>query len=437
MWYEQSIFYEIYPLGFCGAPEENDGKLVNRIQKVKEWIPHLQRLHVGAVYFAPLFESDRHGYDTRDYQKLDCRLGANEDFSDVCKSLHEAGIRVVVDGVFNHVGRGFFAFLDVLENKWESRYKDWFYINFDGDNAYGDGFSYEGWEGHLNLVKLNIHNGEVREHLFCAVKSWIDEYDIDGLRLDVAYMLDEGFLRELKQRTDAMKNDFYLVGEILHGDYKRIMNEEMLNSCTNYECFKGIYSSLNDLNFFEIAHSLNRQFGPEDWTLYKGQSLFNFVDNHDVNRLSSTLNEKAHLPLAYALLYAIPGVPCLYYGSEWGMEGVKESGSDAALRKCPQKPEWTALTEFIAALGKIKKTYPVFSKGAYRQVHLTNRQFLIAREAEGNSLYIGMNADGESAEISLPDGEYVDLITGEKVMGGMVKFAGNSVMVLIKAAHAS
>lgn len=140
MWADKAVFYQIYPLGFTGAPMPNDGVCVNRIQKVKGWIPHLKKLHIGAVYFSPVFESDNHGYDTRDFTKIDCRLGTNEDFKAVCDALHENGIKVVLDGVFNHVGRGFFAFRDVQEKKWDSPYKDWFHLNFDGNSAYNDGF---------------------------------------------------------------------------------------------------------------------------------------------------------------------------------------------------------------------------------------------------------------------------------------------------------
>ena len=261
MWSTESVFYQIYPLGFCGAPKENDGALVPRIRKVIEWIPHLKRLHADAVYFSPVFESDRHGYDTRDYAKIDCRLGSNADFAEVCKALKENGIHVVLDGVFNHVGRGFWAFQDVLQKREQSQYKDWFYIHFDGNSNYNDGFWYEGWEGHFELVKLNLDNPQVTDYLFSCIKAWIEEFQIDGLRLDVAYCLNPNFMRKLRVFCDSVKPDFFLLGEILFGDYKRIVNPEMLHSCTNYECYKGLYSSFNDLNLFEINYALNRQFG--------------------------------------------------------------------------------------------------------------------------------------------------------------------------------
>lgn len=314
MWAENSVFYQIYPLGFCGAPKENDGVTVNRIGKIADWADHIQKLGADAVYLSPIFESDRHGYDTRDYRKIDCRLGTNEDFAKVCETLHAHGIRVVLDGVFNHVGRGFWAFKDVQEKKWDSPYKDWFHIHFDGNSNYNDGFWYEGWEGHFELVKLNLRNPAVVDYLLDCVRSWVEEYDIDGLRLDVAYCLDHDFLRRLRQFTNGLKPEFFLVGETLHGDYNQWVNDQMLHSCTNYECYKGLYSSLNSMNLFEIVHSLKRQFGPENWTLYKGKHLLCFCDNHDVTRVASILQEPRHLPLIYGLMFGMPGIPCLYYG---------------------------------------------------------------------------------------------------------------------------
>lgn len=324
MWAYESVFYQIYPLGFCGAPFENDGVPEHRILKVNDWIPHIEKLGANAIYFSPVFESDTHGYNTRDYTKIDTRLGTNEDFQSVCKNLHKAGIKVVLDGVFNHVGRGFWAFQDVLEKRWDSPYKDWFHISFDGNSNYNDGLWYEGWEGNYDLVKLNLRNEDVIQHIFSCIKGWVEEFDIDGLRLDVAYCLDHDFLRRLRSFCDGLKPDFFLVGETLHGDYNQWMNDSMLHSVTNYECYKGLYSSFNSMNMFEINHSLLRQFGPDNWTLYKGKHLLSFVDNHDVTRVASILSNENHLPLIYALAFGMPGIPCVYYGSEWGAKAKKK-----------------------------------------------------------------------------------------------------------------
>ena len=268
MWAYESAFYQIYPLGFCGAPFENDGQQEHRLLKVMDWIPHLKKLGMDCVLFNPVFESDTHGYNTRDFRKIDVRLGTNEDFKRICDTLHQEKIRVVLDGVFNHVGRGFWAFQDVLKNREGSPYKDWFHLQFGGNNGFNDGLWYEGWEGNYDLVKLNLQNPQVTDYLMETIKGWIDEFDIDGLRLDVAYLVDQNFIRRIRSETANWKQDFFLVGEMIGGDYHRIMGPDLCHSATNYECYKGLYSAFNSDNLFEIVHSLKRQFGPEPWTLY-------------------------------------------------------------------------------------------------------------------------------------------------------------------------
>lgn len=414
MWAYESVFYQIYPLGFCGAPFENDGKQESRILKVIDWIPHIEKLGANAIYFSPVFESDTHGYNTRDYTKIDCRLGTNEDFKLVCDKLHAAGIKVVLDGVFNHVGRGFWAFQDVLANREGSRYRDWFHIDFGGNSNYNDGLWYEGWEGNYDLVKLNLRNEEVIQHIFSEVKGWIDEFDIDGLRLDVAYCLDHDFLRRLRQHVDGLKDDFFIVGETLHGDYNQWMNDAMCNSVTNYECYKGLFSSFNSMNMFEICHSLARQFGPENWTLYKGKHLLSFVDNHDVSRIASNLNNEKHLPLIYALAFGMPGIPCVYYGSEWGAKANKSEG-DPALRACFEKPEFNELSEYIAKLAKAKKGSKALNYGNFRNVVLTNHQCIFERACDGERVLVAINASDQpyTAHFDAGCGMAEDLISGQ------------------------
>lgn len=414
MWAYESVFYQIYPLGFCGAPFENDGVLTHRITKVIDWIPHIKKLGADAIYFCPLFESDTHGYNTRDFRKIDCRLGTNEDFAQVCRSLHGAGIKVVLDGVFNHAGRGFGPFQDVLEKRWDSPYKDWFHINFDGNSNYNDGLWYEGWEGNYDLVKLNLRNPEVKQHIFDSIRLWVELFDIDGLRLDVAYCLDHDFLRELHSFCDSLKPDFFLVGEVLHGDYNQIMNDSMLHSVTNYECYKGLFSSFNSMNMFEIIHSLLRQFGPENWTLYKGKHLLNFVDNHDVSRIASNLSNENHLPLIYALCFGMPGIPCVYYGSEWGAKAHKSEG-DPALRACFEQPVENELTAWISRLSAAKKNSEALNYGSFRSLVLTNKQCIFERKTDHERVLVAINADSEAytAHFDAGCGLAVDLITGE------------------------
>lgn len=432
MWAFESVFYQIYPLGFCDAPFENDGVLSHRILKVEEWIPHIKKMNANAIYFSPVFESDTHGYNTRDYRKIDVRLGTNEDFAKVCASLHKEGIKVVLDGVFNHVGRGFFAFQDVLRNRENSRYKDWFHINFGGNSNYNDGLWYEGWEGCFDLVRLNLRNEEVISHIFECIEGWVKEFDIDGLRLDVAYCLDKDFVKRLRKRCDELKPEFFLVGEMLHGDYTQYVNDEMLHSATNYECYKGLHSSFNTMNLFEINHSLLRQFGPENWTLYRGKHLLSFVDNHDVTRAASILENEKHLPLIYAMAFGMPGIPCVYYGSEWGAKADKSEG-DPALRACFEKPVENELSDFISRLAAAKLESEALNYGDFKSLVLTNKQCLFERTSENERVMVAVNADEEPyvAHFDARAGRAIDLITGESVdFGGGLSMPPYSAMFL-------
>ena len=416
MWFEQAVLYQIYPLGMCGAPKENDGIQEHRILRVLDWVEHIKKTGADTVLFNPVFDSDRHGYDTRDYFTIDPRLGTNEDFATVCKAIHEAGMRVMQDGVFNHVGRGFWAFRDVQEKKWDSPYKDWFHIDFGGNTDRNDGFWYENWEGHNELVKLNVWNPQVKDHHYEAIRHWVKEFDIDGLRLDVAYCLPPEYLKELRSFTQTVKPDFVLMGETLHGDYNRWMGQELCHSVTNYECYKGLWSSFNSMNLFEIGHSLARQFGPEPWTLYKGAHLLSFLDNHDVNRIASQLTDKNHLYPAYALMFGMPGTPAIYYGSEWGIQGERSNNSDDGLRPALELPEWNQLTDWISKLAEAKKNSEALCYGSYRNVMLTNKQMIFERKTDSERVLVAINAENQPyvAHFDAGCGLAWDLITGEK-----------------------
>ncbi len=433
MWAYKGVFYQIYPIGFCGAPYANDGVYAPRIRKLLDWSSYLKELGIDAIILNPIFESDNHGYDTRDFRTIDCRLGNNEDFAEVCKDLHAHDVKIVLDGVFNHVGRGFWAFKDVQEKKWDSPYKDWFHISFDGNSCYNDGFWYEGWEGHFELVKLNLQNPAVVEYLLDCVKFWIEEFDIDGLRLDVAYSLDHNFMRTLRRFTSEQKPEFALIGEVLFGDYNLIVNDEMLHSCTNYECYKGIFSSFNSMNMFEIAHSLHRQYGADQWCIYRSKHLVTFVDNHDVTRLASILTNKEHIRPAYGLLLGMPGIPCIYYGSEWGAEGQKAPDNDYALRPCFEKPEPNELTEYIEKLIALRQQSDSLCNGSYRNVVLTNHQLVFERASEKERMMVAINASGETYTAQHGDlnGSVTDLITGNKLqLEGRLEMAPYSTQYL-------
>lgn len=403
-----AIFYHIYPLGACGAPQSNDfaSQPVPRLEKVHSWLDHIQSLGCNALYLGPLFESSAHGYDTADYYWVDRRLGTNETLSRLSADLHRRGMRLILDGVFNHVGRHFWAFRDVQARGWDSPYRDWFAnLRFDGHSPYGDPFRYEGWNGHQSLVKLNLANLSVREHLFDAIAVWVRDFQIDGLRLDTADCLDFDFLRALSAFCRSLRSDFWLMGEVIHGDYRRWANPEMMASVTNYEVYKSLYSSHNDSNYFELAYALNRQFGPAG--LYAGLGLYNFADNHDVNRVASSLSNPAHLFPLYILLFTMPGIPSVYYGSEWGLAGQRTPSDDRMLRPAldldtlSAHPPQPGLAEFISRLSQLRLDRPALTRGDYRQLKVAHQQFAFLRQFESDRIVVVVNSAAQSVDVSL------------------------------------
>jgi len=424
-WYDEAVFYHIYPLGLTGAPKENDYRVTeHRLNGLLPWISHIKEIGCNALYIGPLFESVGHGYETTDYKKLDSRLGTNEDLAAFVKECHEQGIRVILDGVFNHTGRDFFAFQDIRKNRENSAYRDWYCdVNFYGNNEYNDGFSYANWGGYNLLAKLNQRNPAVREYICDVIRFWVDAFDIDGIRLDAADVLDFEYMKVLRRVANEVKPDFWLMGEVIHGDYTRWVNEGTLHSVTNYHLHKALYSGHNDHNYFEIAHTVKRLYGMGG-SRPDGLKLYNFVDNHDVERIYTKLTDKAHFLPVHVLLYTLPGIPSIYYGSEFGIEGRKERYSDDSLRPalslddCRKAAKEKECMGLIRALGLIRRNTKALSYGDYRELALTNRQYAFSREYEGQSVIVAVNNDDKEAEMTLPAGsvrEYTDALTGERV----------------------
>ena len=419
-WYDEAVFYHIYPLGLAGAPKQNDyGEPVHRLNTLLPWVDHIKEIGGSALYIGPLFESVGHGYETTDYKKLDSRLGTNEDLTAFVAYCHEQGIKVIFDGVFNHTGRDFFAFKDIQANRENSQYKDWYCnVNFWGNNEYNDGFSYDNWGGYNLLVKLNQKNPAVVDYICDVIRFWVSEFDVDGIRLDAADVLDFDFMKALRRTANEVKPDFWLMGEVIHGDYSRWVNGETLHSVTNYTLHKALYSGHNDHNYFEIAHTVRRLQNMGTLRLY------NFVDNHDVERIYTKLTNKAHFAPVHVLLYTLPGVPSIYYGSEFGIEGRKEYGSDDSLRPALNIEDYkdsvktNPCTALIAALGKVRQAVPALSYGSYDELMLTNRQFAYARDLDGTRVIVSVNNDDAPAGMHLAAGNcaaYVGSLSGEKV----------------------
>ncbi|MGI6755999.1 MAG: alpha-amylase family glycosyl hydrolase [Atopobiaceae bacterium] len=429
-WYDGSFVYQIYPLGLTGAPWANDGSDegatnndAHRLLKIINdgWVDHIKKLGASCVMLNPVFESDTHGYDTRDYTKVDQRLGTQEDLRRVVEAFHKADIKVLFDAVFNHVGRGFWAFQDVIKNKQQSHYAGWFNIDWNSNTQYDDGFSYETWAGVPYLVKLNHNNFELNEYLATIMRGWEADYDIDGLRLDVAYCLDLGFLGYLRSVANDLgakrHQKFVLVGETMFGDYRRWMNDNACDSVYNYEAYKGLWSSMNSANMHEIAYALERQSGDKPWDLYTGKHLLNFVDNHDVPRIATQLTDKRQLKPLYGLLFGMCGVPCVYYGSEWGIEGEQNFG-DHELRPALAHPEYNELTAWIEALAEARLSSEgaeALCMGDYHELLCQPQQLVFQRAAGGKRVIVAINASEEPQTLHFDAGcgRAVDLITGD------------------------
>ena len=437
-WYDEAVFYHIYPLGMTGAPKQNEyGEPVERLNKLLPWISHIKNIGCNAIYIGPLFESVGHGYETTDYRKLDSRLGTNETLKDFVTECHNQGVKVIFDGVFNHTGRDFFAFKDLKENRENSKYKDWYCnVNFWGNNSYNDGFSYENWGGYDLLVKLNQKNPEVKDYICDVIRYWVKEFDVDGIRLDAADVLDFDFMKALRATANEVKPDFWLMGEVIHGDYVRWANADTLHSVTNYHLHKALYSGYNDHNFFEIAHTVKRLNDMCGGTC----RFYTFVDNHDVERIMSKLSTPKGFVPVHILLYTLPGVPSIYYGSEFGIEGKKGRGSeaDAPLRPEMVYEDWTAAMEanayvkFITALGRMRHQVKALSLGDYKEQNLTTRQYTFSRSYAGSTVVVMVNNDDNACTMhgGAPDGIYTGVLSGRKITvsggGFSVEIAGNS-----------
>ncbi|MBQ8391895.1 MAG: alpha-amylase [Clostridia bacterium] len=423
-WFDEAVFYHIYPLGMTGAPKQNSyTEAEHRLNTLLPMIVQIKNLGCNALYIGPLFESVGHGYETTDYKKLDSRLGTNEDLTNFVSECHKHGIKVVLDGVFNHTGRDFFAFQDIKRHREASIYKDWYCnVNFYGNNEYNDGFSYDNWGGHDLLAKLNQHNPNVKEYICDVIRFWVKEFDIDGIRLDAADVLDFSYMQMLRQVANEVKDDFWLMGEVIHGDYNRWVNENTLHCVTNYHLHKALYSGHNDHNYFEIAHTVKRLY-EMGGNKPEGLKLYNFVDNHDVERIYTKLNNKRHFVPVHILLYTLPGIPSVYYGSEFGIEGRKIYGTDDSLRPAISYEQYVSAVKendfasLISALGKIRTDVRALSYGEYKELFLTNEQYAFARIYDGQSTIVAVNNSDNDSMMNIPamgNNEYVGGLSGVK-----------------------
>lgn len=432
--FSDKIFYHIYPLGMFGCKRRNDFccPAGNGFEILTGYLDKISELGINALLIGPVFESSSHGYDTVDYYYVDRRLGNNEKFVDFCRECHKRGIAVILDAVFNHTGRDFFAFKDIIQNGESSIYKNWYVnLNFSARSCFGDNFDYDGWAGCKDLVKLNVDNTDVQRHIFGAVSQWIELFDIDGLRLDAADVLSERFMDSLSAFCKSKKNNFWLMGEVVHDDYNKWAKTGRLDSVTNYQIYKSLWSALNEKNMYELSYNLKREFDV-DSGIYKNITLYNFIDNHDVNRIASTLKDSTQLKLLYGLLFTIPGIPSIYYGSEYGIRGRRGEYDDFQLRPSVRpfvnnladfaEPEinGTELEEYIGFLSKVRKSEKVIQDGWYREIAVQHQQIIFSRYDESENVIVCVNGASEEAEVlfmnnSIPTGRYKDLLTYRSV----------------------
>jgi len=323
--FDTAVLWHVYPLGFVGAPRDHTDVVEHRLRKITDWLPYARDLGASVLQLGPIFESETHGYDTRDHFRIEPRLGDEADFDALIESASGIGLRVVLDGVFNHVGRRFPRFLEA-ESDPSGAAARWF-------RRTGSGWA--DFEGHSALVALNHDEPEVQDHVRRALQHWLDR-GAAGWRLDAAYAVPPAFWRATVGPVRKRHPDAWFVGEVLHGDYARYVADSGLDSVTQYELWKAIWSSIASRNFFEL-----------DWTLRRNDELLDsftpltFLGNHDVTRIASQLTDPRHLAIALVVLLTVGGVPSVYYGDEQAFQGVKEdrAGGDDAVRPAfPRSP---------------------------------------------------------------------------------------------------
>lgn len=405
-WAARAVFYHIYPLGFFGAPRQNPGgEPVPRLAELRRWYDHIAGLGVNAIYIGPLFESGSHGYDTTDYLSVDRRLGDNALLGQLVKELHERKIKVILDGVFNHTGREFFAFRDIRQNRRGSAYKDWYHINWGADSEFHDGFAYDSWQGHQILPRLNLDNPDTRQYIFEVARKWLGEVEVDGWRLDVAGDIAPSFWWEFRRECKAINPDCFLMGEVWTGDYRTWVAPDLLDSGTNYQLYHTIDHVFNEGDLSPLRAVMDRASHPE-FGIYKDLTLFNFIGNHDVTRILSQLSDPDDVFPALILLMTIPGIPCLYYGEEVGMTGRKNS-DDSALRKPMLAPgaAWPdrdhRLYSLIARLAALRRDHASLQFGSFASLDAGQGFFAYLRRHVRENAVVVLNSGPEPLSLGL------------------------------------
>jgi glycosidase len=425
-WAETAIFWHVYPLGFVGAPASatDPDATAPRLRRLNNWLDYLIDLGSNGLLLGPVFASETHGYDTVDHYRIDPRLGTEADLVDLFEQASSRGIKVVLDGVFNHVGRSFPQLTDVVERGYLSPYSSWFKRRADG--------AFNSFEGHDRLVTLNHDEPRVADYVSDVMTYWLDR-GASGWRLDAAYAVPAEFWRQVTDRVRAKHPDAWLFAEVIHGDYPSFVAKAGVDSVTQYEVWKATWSSLNDRNLYELAWALQRH--EELLETFVPQT---FLGNHDVTRIATQLVDARHLPHALVLLLvAIAGIPSIYAGDERGMVGLKEQrkGGDDAIRPAfPEHPDaLTPAAEETLRLHReligLRRRHPWLVRARTVVEHLANEQMLLRVTDGTDTLLVGLNL-GEADVLVLPSGAW-KLVSGQgEVAGGCVILAAHGWCVL-------
>lgn len=398
-WPDHAIWWHAYPLGFVGAEREalpEGTPPASRLARLTAWLDHLIGLGCNGLALGPVFASETHGYDTIDHYRIDPRLGGEDDLQRLIDEASQRGVRILFDGVFNHVGRGFAPFKDVSAKGDASPYRKWFHPDL------------RTFEGHARLVTLNHAEPEVADYVTEVMTHWL-ERGADGWRLDAAYAVPPEFWRTVMDRVRVRFPGAWFVGEVIHGDYTGLVERTGFDSVTQYELWKAIWSSLNDRNFFELAHALDRHDG-----MLGTFAPQTFLGNHDVTRIASRLNEHRHKEHALVILLTVGGVPSIYAGDEFGFEGIKEerAGGDDAVR--PVFPEHPGETPGYAApyhrlhqdLIGLRRRHPWLVRAQTVVATLTNTALSYTVGHGTERLAVVLNLDDEPATTELPAADW-------------------------------
>ena len=406
-WVSHAVWWHVYPLGFTGADTTGQRRQPARgLTHIVDWLDYAVQLGVSGIALGPIFASATHGYDTIDYFLIDTRLGDEADFDRLVTAAHERGLRILLDGVFNHVSRDHPAFVDVLTHGSHAVHADWFRRTGPGAAEPADQAEYDTFEGHPGLIELNHANPQVADYVSDVMTHWLDR-GADGWRLDAAYAVPRVFWSTVLGRVRAAHPDAYFVGEVIQGDYAAIVTETGLTSVTQYELWKATWSSLNDDNFFELAWALERHN-----TYLDTFAPMTFIGNHDVTRIASKVGD-AGAVLALVILATTGGVPSIYYGDEQAFTGVKEDrlgGDDAVRPQYPAGPDqlagWgTWMYRVHQDLLGLRRRHPWLVDARTETVSLTNTHYVYVARAERGpqSLRVELDVTGSPSAVVSDD----------------------------------